>query len=106
MVGGTVEEVIPCAEGTIWVGCVETRPNPPARRPDRCAIYVEATDTAMRIAPGDIVWWQGQDAMWTPAKNRKRPEAELRCGKDFDIRIPRSGYSGVPRPPAEIRDAN
>ncbi len=39
--------------------------------------------------------------MWTPGGSVKVGGAPLKCGVDYDIEIPRVGYSGVPHP---IRD--
>lgn len=91
MVGGIVKEVLLRGD-KVWVNarCTTYR--------DECAIYVVRNSDAERIRVGDSIWWQGRMAMWTPYENTQRPEAELRCGVDFDIQIPRIGYSGVVHP--------
>ena len=57
---------------------------------------------------GDALWWQGGVAMWTPQENRvgddEATRRGLKCGVDYDIQIPRRGYSGVSQPtPEETR---
>lgn len=94
MVGGEVIDVVRCLD-RVWVNTIEPqRPNQP------CAIYVERNEASERIQPGDALWWQGRYAMWTPAENRvpmgSRPDH--RGGIDYDVRIPRVGYSGVSEP--------
>jgi len=101
MVGGTVVETI-ILEDRVWVNTVDNDET----RNTQCAIYVQKNEKALRISPGDSVWWQGGSAMWTPYLNRgavrkQRGETkEQRGGIDYDIRIPRIGFSGVSRPPA------
>lgn len=46
------------------------------------------TGEPVAIGLGDSIWWQSRDAMWTP-----KGSARERCGVDFDIRLPRVGYS-------------
>lgn len=87
MVGGTVIEVI-TLEDRIWINCRDSNQG----RKDECAIYVERNAHSEAIRAGDVVWWQSQHAMWTPIS------ADLRGFED--IKIPRIGYSGVPRPEA------
>ena len=81
-VGGKVVETIDCGD-KVWVSTSE--PAHPYDEPT--AIYVERTAAARAISLGDSLWWQGQDAMWTPA-NRAFADKKLR----------RIGGSGVPRP--------
>lgn len=102
MVGGTVIEVAddPARPNVIYVNCAD---KPRGRRiADTCAINVERNADSERIEVGDSVWWQGRWAMWTPQANRVSSEESerrgLKCGKDFDIQIPRVGYSGVKHP--------
>lgn len=94
MVGGKVIEVIARPDKEIiWVNCQDNR--------DECAIYVVMNEMSRKIKPGDSLWWQSDSAMWTPAENRwKNPEGK--CGVDFDIRLPRVGFSGVPRPTPDM----
>lgn len=97
MVGGTVTETIALPD-KVWINTVDSH----ERRNDHCAIYVERTEQALRIKPGDSVWWQGGFAMWTPYSNlpsvRGKDAPHQRGGVDYDIRIPRIGFSGVSRP--------
>ena len=97
MIGGIVIETIVLSD-TIWVNCVDAC----ERCNDQCAIYVERNQNAERMKPGDSLWWQGGSAMWTPYENRGRPDNK--AGKDYDIRIPRRGCSGVSRPPYGERE--
>lgn len=101
MIGGTVTETIHLPD-RIWVNTVDDD----EKRNDHCAIYVERNDKSERIKPGDSVWWQGGNAMWTPYANRgcNRPQGapEQRGGVDYDIRIPRIGFSGVKRPERKL----
>lgn len=95
MVGGTVIEVSEVS-GRPEVLFVDCRDRTYAK--DTCAIYVERNQTSERIELGDCVWWQGRHAYWTPQTNRERDEADLGCGIDFDIPLPRVGFSGVTHP--------
>ena len=99
MVGGTVIEVVDLAT-KVYVNCAD-RPRG-RKKADECAIYVERTPEAEKIEIGDSIWWQGGYAFWTPAPNRlSEAEADalrLKRGSDFDISIPRRGYSGVNHP--------
>ena len=65
MVGGIVKEVL-WKVNKIWVNCSD--PNHPDAHND-CAIYVARNATSERIKPGDHLWWQGRQAMWTPQEN-------------------------------------
>ena len=100
MVGGTVLEVCdhPTDRHKIYVNVGER----PYKRIEECAIYVERNANSEKIELGDALWWQGNFAMWTPQTNRVADsEAErrkLKCGVDYDIQIPRIGFSGVNHP--------
>lgn len=100
MVGGTVIEVCdhPSIRNRIYVNVADR----PHGRIEECAVYLESTDQSRQIQIGDALWWQGSFAMWTPVRNRVSGEEakkrNLRCGIDYDIRIPRIGYSGVRHP--------
>lgn len=88
MVGGIVLETIHVPEkGRVWINCEERGTN------DKCAIYVKDDAKARCVSPGDIVWWQGRRAMWTPYNSTKDKQ-----GRNFDILLERIGYSGVPKP--------
>jgi hypothetical protein len=43
---------------------------------------------SVEIAVGDSVWWQSGIVLWTPAYSNRR-----RCGDDFDIQLPKVGYT-------------
>jgi hypothetical protein len=96
MIGGTVTETVIVGD-RLWVGCEEDTST------SKCGIYVERNQKSERIKPGDCIWWQGGFAMWTPYDNRGKSQEEaqslgFKCGKDYDIKIPRIGFSGVSRP--------
>ncbi len=96
MVGGRVIEVaeVPGRPEVLFVDCAERAHG--RRRCDTCAIYVERNPTSLQIEIGDSLWWQGRLAYWTPQQNRGRDRAK--SGVDYDIAIPRVGYSGVQHP--------
>lgn len=83
-VGGRVVETIDLPEQQrVWVNTEERASG------ERCAIYVERTDAARAVSPGDSLWWQGEHAYWTPVK----------AGRPFsDYQLTRIGGSGVARP--------
>jgi len=91
MVGGTVIETISLPD-RIWINCGDT-----TYPSSTCAIEVVADARARSVSEGDIVWWQDKFAMWTPACLQGRAD-KGRSGVDFDIRLDKIGYSGVPRP--------
>lgn len=90
MVGGTVIEIIPL-DDRIWINCRDT-----TSPSSTCAIEVAKDAKARSVSEGDTVWWQDKFAMWTPACLQGK--AGGRSGIDFDIRLGKIGYSGVPRP--------
>lgn len=104
MVGGEVIEVLRQPD-RVWVNCQEVLSRGAVTK---CAIYVERTEVSERIRVGDQLWWQGRNALWTPQEVRLSGERDggcsncgvcgLRCGVDYDVRIPRVGYSGVKHP--------
>lgn len=98
MIGGVVIEVacVPGRDDVLFVDCAE-RQNRKAKV-QTCAILVERNVSSEKIQVGDSLWWQGQWAMWTPQENRGKPDGDVKCGVDFDVRIPRVGYSGVKHP--------
>lgn len=68
--------------------------------PDTCCVYTkeECVDqrakdyqVEVRIQLGDSLWWQSGSCYWTPKENRGKENN--RCGFDFDIRLPKLGYS-------------
>lgn len=99
MVGGTVIEVVDLAT-KVYVNVADR----PYSKREECAIYVERNADSEKIQIGDALWWQGDVAMWTPQENRLAGMRDLKCGVDYDIQIPRRGYSGVSQPtPEETR---
>ncbi len=103
MIGGTVVKV-KVLKDRVWVNCEEDNST------SQCAIYVEKNPKSLCIEPGDSVWWQGGFAMWTPYFNRKKTcdhqhhYSCARVGKDYDIRIPRIGFSGVKEPKELVKE--
>mgnify|MGYP000973924144 CR=1 FL=1 len=89
MIGGKVIETI-ISKDRVWINCQEFRNNKLIGTP--CAIFVELSPKAKSVSEGDIVWWQGNRAMWT-AKN----SAGETVGKPDTVLI-RIGSSGVSRP--------
>lgn len=97
MVGGTVIEtlVVPATiendpesanfgrerPACVWIDVQDDRGR------ETCAIYVECTNESRSVSVGDVIWWQGRTAYWTP-KSGAFKERELR----------RRGFSGVGRP--------
>lgn len=88
MIGGIVTETIILPE-KVWVEVVERHE---ACNDKRC-LYVEHNPDSARIKPGDSLWWQGKVALWTRYGTKGG-----KCGVDYDIQIPRIGFSGVARP--------
>jgi hypothetical protein len=99
MIGGTVIETI-TLEDRVWINCRGER----GESSTTCAIFVKKTAKSRSVSEGDAVWWQSGLAMWTPSFNRvktcthKHHFSCLKCGKDYDIKLERVGYSGVARP--------
>ena len=91
MVGGKVSEI--CCHPTIpdryWVNAM----NRPYKEVEYCAIYVVKNADSDKIEIGDSIWWQGGYAYWTPQNSNRE-----KCGVDYDIKIPRIGFSGVSNP--------
>lgn len=84
MIGGKVIEVIDLPErNKVWVN---TRHN----EEDQLAIYVKRDVDSQYIRVGDSLWWQGPNAYWT--------SAHFTPAWGVDIRIPRIGCCGAPRP--------
>lgn len=107
MVGGIVKETLTMGD-RIWVNVEHVTDT----YRDECAIYVVQDETSLRIRPGDALWWQGRDAMWTPKENRaeecghiEHVTCKARAGVDYDIAIPRIGYSGVRHPAQALIEA-
>lgn len=77
--------------GKVWVDCVEQNST------SKCAVYCERNENSEAIRPGDSFWWQCGYCMWTPYLHTKAKRGS-KGGLDYDIRIPKIGYSGVPKP--------
>lgn len=105
MVGGNVIEVcnVPGRPDVLFVD-VADRAGGPESRIQTCAVYVERNENSERIQIGDSLWWQCGFCMWTPQANRlevcnhEHHYSCQRCGVDYDIKIPKIGYSGVSHP--------
>jgi hypothetical protein len=63
---------------------------------DTCAVRIveERRDSGERIEIriGDMLWWQGSDAMWTP-QHVMNTSVHIGCGRTWDIHLPKIGYS-------------
>jgi hypothetical protein len=92
MVGGIVIGLARGADSTL----VHVRDDRPAGYADTCSVRVverrRKTGEPVRIEPGDAIWWQGENALWTPAGVSHVGDA-AGCGKRWDVRLPRVGYS-------------
>ena len=92
MVGGIVIEVVEQAE-RVFIDCRDTKYR------DTCSIFVERDKNSERVEIGDMVWWQGHKAFWTPQANRlSEEESDKRGNKHgihYEIVLKRIGYSGV-----------
>lgn len=74
MVGGTVIEVIDCAD-RLWVSCQSHL--------DKCAVYCEKAP----VQPGDKLWWQAGVCYWTTIDKSL-----------IEVPLKKIGFSGVSRP--------
>lgn len=63
-------------------------------RYDRLAVKVKKEGRWREIRPGDSIWWQSSWVFWTPRGGHLPDNA--RCGRDYDIKIARAGYSYKP----------
>ena len=102
MVGGIVIEVCdhPADQRRLYVNVVDGSYG----RRTECAVYHEKNEASSLIEMGDALWWQSSYAYWTPQKNRV-DHAEHPCmrhGQDYDIKIPKIGYSGVDHPTRQM----
>ena len=52
----------------------------------RCIERRKDNGSHVAVGIGDSVWWQGDSVLWTPS-------VSARCGVDFDIHLPKVGYS-------------
>lgn len=62
---------------------------------DKCSLRIQEQrrddGSPVDIKIGDKLWWQRLDAMWTPGWCKVARGGG--CGTDWDIRLPRIGYS-------------
>lgn len=93
MIGGLVLETIILPD-RVWVNCGERQSS------SQCAIYVKRTPESERIMLGDKLWWQGGFAIWTPATHLQGTGKQ---GKDYEVKIPRIGFSGASRPEEQCK---
>ena len=94
MVGGRVIETVTVDCDRRWINCQDR--NYPKMT---CAINIVRTTAGDAVAEGDQLWWQGNFAFHTPKKKHiEDPDDMLRAGVDYDIEIPRVGFSGVSIP--------
>ena len=86
MVGGKVIGMVRKPDGVTMLHVRDTRST------DQVCVDVreERMDGggAVEIAVGDSAWWQCGVVLWTPAYSGRR-----RCGDDFDIHLPKVGYT-------------
>jgi hypothetical protein len=54
----------------------------------RCVEKRRSDGISVTVGIGDSVWWQAGWIMWTPEASDR-----LACGVDFDIQLPKVGYS-------------
>lgn len=94
MVGGTVETAT--REGEHIVVGVIDKPSHPLGKGDWCRVWLEVSEAALAVAPGDDIWWHGRVAYWTPSEPQSRVPAGLltggqrdRGGSVFDVPINR-----------------
>lgn len=87
MVGGIIIDIVKVHEKRWWLNCLETGNGSGAGK-ETCAIYVNPIGEPVDV--GDNLWWQGENAYWTPADKSR-----------VDVKLPRIGYSGVPHPDRE-----
>jgi hypothetical protein len=62
-----------------------------SRGSNRCCVdvlEVRVGGKRVTVCVGDQVWWQSRKLLWTPAGS-----LQLRCGDDFDVCLPRLGYT-------------
>jgi hypothetical protein len=66
------------------------------------AVKIKKAGPWRALRPRDDFWWQGRSAYWTPQENAGK--SGLACGKDYDIRFERLGYSYTPSHLASMVD--
>jgi hypothetical protein len=87
MVGGEVIGIVRTAKHTL----LNVRD---AASRDTCAVRLlerrRETGEPVTIALGDVVWWRGNDLMWTPG-HMQTASVETGGGRTWDIPLPRIG---------------
>ena len=92
MLGGTVIGIVRTAESTLLN--VENDHYPGETLAIRVLERRRDTNEPISIGLGDAIWWQGQDAMWTPKALRGvAATVDTGCGLTWDIHLPRLGSS-------------
>ena len=97
MIGGKVSEIccVPDDDNLYWVQVAEDSYG----KHQYCGVYIEKNETSDKIQMGDYLWWQSGVAYWTPLKSCFfGAEFSIKSGEDFDIPIPKVGYSGPNNP--------
>jgi hypothetical protein len=79
MIGGMVVETCDTEDGLVYVEAVCQLHG------DHGAILLRPTREAKLIDLGDLIWWQGRKAFWTPQT----------CDGAGDIEIPRACLGGA-----------
>jgi hypothetical protein len=91
MIGGKVIETMSIHD-RVWINCQEYSELSNELSNRFCGIYVENTPKSRSVSDGDIIWWQGDRAMWTAIDRNGKP-----IGK-YDTILKKIGFSGVNRP--------
>ena len=92
MVGGKIVGLIRRPAGPTTVNVQDTRYSGRDFRAIDLREVRKDNGMPVELSLGDSIWWQGGDAMWTPGP-MGRPLPADRCSKDWDIHLPREGYS-------------
>lgn len=106
MVGGRVievAEVVWDGDRRVFIDCREQVWSDREQRKvpikQTCAILVEPDDRTPLIEPGDVVWWQGGVAFWTPRDRSDEADVAralvLGLRQSYDIQLRKVGGSGV-----------
>lgn len=83
MVGGLIEQIEEVEDGEFFVMCRGTG----GERNNTCGVRVKPASVRHLMKPGDLFWWQGRRAFWTPAPERGLSPAFV------DVPLERTGYS-------------
>lgn len=64
---------------------------------DTCSIRIkeqkEIGNEPVEVQVGDRIWWQSGHAFYTPKHNYGKHNSGAKGGVDYDIRLPKLGYS-------------